>query len=67
MVIRTKYWQYRDQEEKNLLRGEQQTIFNDIMELRSVIGKQEKEITRDDYVGTIWEGVCMANKVYKKG
>ena len=34
------------------------------MDLQLAIGK---EGTRDNYVGTIWEGFCMVNNVAKKG
>ena len=67
MEICTNYWYHRYQEEKNMLRGYQETSFNYIMDIRSGIVRELKEGTREDYVGPIWEGVCMAKNGSKKG
>ena len=61
------YWHHRDQEEKKLLRGNQEISFHDILDLRAAIVRELKEEKREDFIGTLWEGFCMAHTRAKKG
>ena len=46
MAIWIKFWHYREQEENKLFIGDQEKIFNDLLEFQSSIVKEEKEGTR---------------------
>ena len=67
MLIWMKSRNYKGQEEKKLLRGYQEKIFNGTLELQADIGKEEKKGTRDDYVRTLWEGVLIDKNITNKG
>ena len=41
--------------------------FNDLLGIKAVIGMETKDVEREDYVGTIWESIRMANNGAKKG
>ena len=51
----------------NLLRGNQEEIFNDLLDLRADIVKEEKLGTRYDFIGTLQEGVGMDMNEANKG
>ena len=65
MTIWFRAWYHRYQEEKKRLRGHLETNFNDLLDIKAVIVKDTKY--RDNYVGTMWEGIWMANNGAKKG
>ena len=48
-------------------RGYQETLFSNLLELRSTIGNDTRELARYDYICTLWEGFLMANNLDKKG
>ena len=67
MATWTKAWYHRDQEQKKTLRGNRETSFNDILDKRAAIRRELQEGTIQDYAGTLWEVVSMANNGKKKG
>ena len=67
MSIWMKAWYHIDKEEKKTLRGNQETSFNGLLGIIAAIVRELKEGTIEDYVDTLWEGVCMAKNGTKKG
>ena len=47
-------WYYRYKENKKRMRGNLETNFNDLLEIKAVIGKYT--MYGKDYVGKMWEG-----------
>ena len=62
-----KAWYHRYHKDKNMLRGVEEISFNAILDIRAAIERQLKEDTREYYVFTLWEGVCMAKNGAKNG
>ena len=50
-----------------MLRVNQEMSFNDLLDIRAVIGGQLKVGTIKYYVGPIWEVICIGNNGAKKG
>ena len=46
-------WYHRYQEEKKMLIGHLEKSFNDLLDIKSVIGIKTKDGRRENYVGTI--------------
>ena len=67
MDIWIKAWYHRYKEEKKMLRGNQETSFNYIMDIRASIERDLKEGKIEYYVVNIWESVCIAKNRAKKG
>ena len=50
-----------------MLRGNLDTSFNDLLNIKAVIARETRDGERQDYVGTIWEGIRMENNDANKG
>ena len=50
-----------------MLRGHLEKSFNNLLDIKAVIGIETKDREKEDYVGTIWEGIRMANNGVNKG
>ena len=55
-----KVWYKRDQEEKKILRGNQETGLKNIPGIIEAVGRDLKKVIMNDYVGTQWDDMCMA-------
>ena len=64
MTIWLRFWYHRDQVEKEILRGHLETTFNDLLDNNALIGKETKD--REDYVGTMWEGIQMKKMALRR-
>ena len=59
-------WYHRYQEEKKMLRGHMEKIFDYLLDIKAVVGIETKDGEREDYVGTVWEIIRMAKNFANK-
>ena len=45
-----------------MLREDQETLMGDVLNLQATIDRGGRDKEREDYFGTIWEGIIMAKK-----